>query len=235
MKTQIRLMLLAAAVALTACGPTAKPQDELAPEFEGGGQGDNIGDPLYPGPYGVNKGTVVRNYKFLGLPRASRDMSELKDIQLSDFYNPTGTAVFPEGSPYGAGEPKPLALVIVRSAVWCGPCNIEARDIIPGKRAAVAPQGEFFVVLDETRTVGEVATPHDINEWATNYNLNYPGAIDPSKSMDAITGVGVYPANVLIRTRDMKIVLQNGGAPDEAFWQTFQDVIEGKPVLPGDE
>lgn len=236
MKTPIRLVLLSAAVLAAACGPSKQP-DEKAPEFEGGGQEQNIGDPVYPGPYGIGIGSVIPNYQFQGYPRASLSMKTQEMVQMSDFYNPTGTEVYPEGSPYGAGTPKPLALIIDRSAVWCPPCQQEAATEIPKHRARTAPQGEFLVVLDETSVRGEPSTSADIEYWARYYNLNYPGVVDPAQRLDAIVGVAAYPGNVIVRTRDMKIVKWVAGLPgdSDAFWDVFQDVIDGKPVLPGDE
>lgn len=236
MKIPFRSFTLAAAIALSGCGPEKAPEvpDEVAPEFNGGGQQANIGDPVYPGPYGVGIGSVIPNYQFQGYPRATISSDALQMVQMSDFYNPTGEAVYPEGSPYGAGTKLPRAILITRSAYWCGPCHLEARDVLPAKHAEYAPYGEFLTVLDETEVRGEKAIPLDIERWADLYSLDYPGVIDPAQRLDAIIGIGAYPGNIIVRTKDMKIIAWKVAAPDTAFWQTFKDVIDGKPVLPSD-
>ena len=225
---------------LGACGPqnsTPQNQEEKAPEFQGGGQLGNgeVGDSLYPGPYGIGTGSVVPNYQFYGYPRASLSKAYVDRIELAHFYNPTGTEVYPAGSPYGEGTPKPLAIVLDRSAIWCGPCNIEAAEDIPRNRLKYAPKAEFFVVLDDGPTPGTPATEKQLNAWATKYKLDYPSAIDPNQTLSSIVGIDAYPGNVIVRTRDMKIIDWVAGVPPASFWSTLEKVINGEPVLTGDE
>lgn len=242
MKNAFRLLIPMAVLALVACGaprqnPGTQPEEDvLAPEFEGGGQeGGVVGTDKYPGPYGVGIGSVIPNFQFYGFPRANVDHSQMVLIELADFYNPTGTEVYPEGSPFGAGTPKPLAVVLDRSAVWCGPCNEEAKSMIPAKRAQYAPQGEFFLTLTEGHVQNVAATQTDLTDWSTRYRLDYPGAIDPNSTLSSVVGQDAYPGNVILRTSDMKIVTWVAGGPDAAFWNLFEKVLDGQPVLPGDE
>lgn len=243
MKSAFRLMIPMAVLALAACGTppnkdpgTQPPGDEQAPEFQGGGQeGGQVGEAKYPGPYGVGIGSVIPNYQFYGFPRANVDHSQMVLLEMADFYNPTGTDVYPEGSPYGAGTPKPLAIVLDRSAVWCPPCNQEAATEIPAKRAQYAPKGEFFLTLTEGPEHNVDATQEDLTGWATRYHLNYPGSIDPNSTLAAVVGQDAYPGNVIVRTKDMKIVTWTAGVPQQDFWDLFQKVLDGQPVLPGDQ
>lgn len=249
MLTKSTLLMSLAALAL-ACGP-AKPTDntpppttggdEQAPEFQGGGQQGNVGESLYPGPYGVGVGSVIPNYHFFGYPRPIKDgatsvnPADFQKIQLADFYNPTGTEVYPPGSPYGEGTPKPLALVVARSAVWCGPCQKEAKEDFPEQRALHTPKVEFFVSLDDGATGGTPATQAELNGWVNAFQVNYPAVIDPNGTFGAIVGQAAYPGNVLIRTKDMKIVTWTTGvSPSSPLWQKMQAVVNGEPVLPGD-
>jgi hypothetical protein len=230
--------LLAACVAPEEPPPEAKPQlpDQIAPEFQGGGQiSTDKTIPYAAEPYGVGVGSVVPNYEFLGFPRASLEKSTLKKIMMADFYNPTGTDVWPAGSPYGGGTAKPKALVLDRSAVWCAPCNYEAKNELPGKRLTYGPKGgEFIVFLDDGPTPGTPATQNDILGWVTKYNVDYPAILNPAATLSAIVGVDAYPGHVIVRTRDMKIVKWTAGVPDAAFWTLFDDTLAGKAVLPGD-
>jgi len=222
------------AFGLAACGPQ-KPvgndvEDEKAPEFQGGGQQVKVGEDVYPGPYGLGIGSVVRNYQFYAYPRGELSPPELELIELADFYNPTGAEVYPEGSPYGAGTLKPKALVLDRSAIWCGPCQIEAKTEIPKYRAQFAPAGEFLVVLDDGPTPGTAATAAEVRGWAEYYDNNYPTAIDPNQTLSAIVGKDAYPGNVIIRTKDMKIITWVAGVPGASFWNVFEQVINDQPI-----
>lgn len=182
------------------------------------------------GPFGISKGSTVQNFEFVGFPNSLEDTTEMKPIQLADFYNPTGEAVFPEGSPYGAGTPKPKALLIVVSAVWCGPCNYEADEVLPGLYTKYQPQGgEFFLVLGDGPTPGVPAEAKNLYLWDKKYAVDYPSAIDPSSKLAALFEADAYPANLIIRTKDMKIIDVTSGAPPvgSTFWKTFEKILAG--------
>lgn len=207
---------------------------EVIPEFPTGtGQTSADGGIIYPGPYGVGIGSVIPNYQFLGFPRAQVSRA-LKTIALNDFYNPTGTEVYGAGSPYGAGTKKPKALLLIRSAVWCGPCNQEAAQVFPGKHAKYFPDGDFMECLDDGAKVGTPATTTELNGWVTKYAVNYPAILNPAATLSAVVGVDAYPGHIIVRTKDMKIIKWEAGISNAAFWQLFEDVIAGKPVLPGE-
>ena len=231
------LPLVALALAL-GCSPAATPpppEDQLAPEFQGGGQLLADGGVAYPGPYGVGIGSVIPNFQFMGFPRASTQKSTLMVMQLADLYNPTTHGVYPVGSPYGEGTEMPRAVVIDRSAVWCRPCNDEAKNTIPPKRIQYAPiGGEFLLALDDGPVPGTPAEQADLAAWATKYSLDYPSVLNPNQALSAIVGADAYPGQIIVRTRDMRIVTWVAGGPDAAFWGLFEDTLAGRPVLPGD-
>jgi len=182
------------------------------------------------GPYGISKGSTIQNYEFVGFPNSVADTSAMKTIQLADFYNPTGDAVFPPDSPYGAGEPKPKALLIVVSAVWCSPCNYEADVTLPGLYAKYQPAGgEFFLVLADGPTPGTPAESKNLYLWDKKYEINYPSALDPSSKLAALFEADAFPANMIIRTRDMKIMDVSAGAPPEGstFWKIYEKILAG--------
>jgi hypothetical protein len=221
--------------ALAACG--VPQQEEMkAPDFMGGGQMPSEVTAPYNGPYGVGVGSVIKNYAFYGYGDATVDKTALKQVQLADFYNPTGDGVYPDGSQYGAGKKKPLALVIDRSAVWCNPCNYEAQNELPGKRTMYGPMGgEFVLALDEGGTPGTNPTQMDLTNWVTRYHVNYPATLNPQATLSAIVGIDAYPGHIIVRTKDMKIVKWIAGIPDDSFWQLFEKVLAGQPVLPDDQ
>jgi len=183
-----------------------------------------------PAPYGISKGSTIQNFEFVGYPNSTVDNTEMKNIQLADFYNPTGDAVFPEGSPYGAGTPKPKGLLIVVSAVWCSPCNYEADVTLPALYAKYQPNGgEFFLVLADGPTPGIPAEPKNLYLWDKKYAINYPSALDPSAKLAALFEADAFPANMIVRTSDMKIMDVSAGAPPEGstFWKTYEKILAG--------
>lgn len=204
-------------------------EDELAPEFpEGSGQAAKDAAPYPAGPYGISVGSTIANYKFVGFVNAMTESGAMQAIQLSDFYNPTGTDVFADTVPMLAGQPKPKALLIDVSSVWCGPCNEEADTILPGKYAQYKPMGgEFLLQLADGPTPGEPAIPDDLYKWTLKYDVDYPAAIDPTYKLGALFDADAFPANLIIKTKDMSIVKVISGGPTAAFWSTFEQVLDG--------
>ncbi len=198
---------------------------------------DGTGQPAanaaqYPaGPYGISPGRVIANYQFVGYANAAEHNDTMQPIQLADFYNPSGEEVFPEGSPYGAGEPKPKVLLIDVSSVWCGPCKVEAESVLPRLYEQYQPLGgEFLVQLADGRNPGEPAVPRDLYRWTTQYDVQYPSAIDPSYKLGALFQADAFPANMLVKTKDMTIVEVVSGVPaeDSRFWRTFERIMNGE-------
>lgn len=205
-------------------------QDALPkPSFpEGTGQlpRDEVAYPS--GPFGIGKGSIIANYEFRGFVDSTVFNEDTQVIQLADFYNPTGTDVYPEGSPYGAGTPKPTALLIDVSSSWCGPCQHEADVVLPPKYAEYRPQGgEFLLQLADGPTPGKAATEKNLVSWTTKYDVNYPAAFDPSYKLSALFDADAFPANMIINTRTMEIVAVISGAPDDAFWSKYEKVMNG--------
>jgi hypothetical protein len=226
-------LVLVAAGGLVGCA-----EDEAAPPFpEGSGQAAPDAAAYPGGPYGISIGSTVANYKFIGFANAAVLNNQMQEIKLSDFYNPTGADLYPEGSPYGAGQAKPKALLIDVASVWCGPCNYEAANVLPGLHQQYKPMGgEFLLQLADGPTPGEPAEPTHLSNWTNKYDVDYPAAIDPTYKLGALFEADAFPANMIIRTKDMKIVEVIAGAPEvgSSFWNTYEKVLQDQPVLPGD-
>jgi hypothetical protein len=233
--------LTVAALGLVGCGPQEAP----APAFAAGtGQAKNV--VVYPaGPYGVGIGSVIANYDFVGYVNATADISTMQAIQLADFYNPDGrnpdyqpasaaedTRLFPAGSQYGEGLPKPTALAIDIASVWCGPCNLEAQCELPGLHAKYAPcGGQFLLQLADGPTPGTAALPKHLSTWATKYKENFPTAIDPSSKLMTLAEADAFPANIIVDTTTMTIVEVVAGVPPAAYWAKFQKLL-ADPTCP---
>jgi hypothetical protein len=194
-----------------------------------------------PGPYGTTKGSIVAHYKLNGFQNAQIDHSATQPIQLADFYNPhaddPGYApanaaqddrLFPPGSSYGGGTPKPKALSITISSLWCGACKNEAKTVLPAKYLKYKPLGgEFLVQLDDGPSQGHSAGQQDLLTWTTQFHVNYPATIDPGRQLDALFVADVYPANIIINTRTMKIVQSVPGVPEQSYWTKFEATLAG--------
>jgi hypothetical protein len=66
--------------------------------------------------------------------------------------------------------------------------------------------GIIFSLLEQGENPANAATPADLTTWITQYNINYPMAIDPQENV--VTGVGLqaWPANIILDLSDMKVV-----------------------------
>jgi hypothetical protein len=217
-----------AVMGLVGCGGSEEAEDPIpAPPFpEGTGQ-PSATAALYPGgPYGIKTGSVIYNYQFVGFINAAEYREGMQQIQLADFYNPTGTEVFPADSRYGANAPKPKALLINVSSVWCGPCNYEAAEVLPGEYVKYKPLGgEFLLQLADGPDYNTPAEPSDLDRWTRRYAVDYPATIDPAYKLGKLFSADAFPANMIVRTKDMTIVEVIAGTPDDAFWRKFEGIL----------
>jgi len=217
-------VLAGPALTMSACDDV-----ELRPFPPGQGQDPNASGVPYPsGPYGVAAGSVISNYKFRGLVNPAVDASAFVDMQLSDFYNPTGEDSFAADSAYGE-RPKPRALWLNMSAVWCGPCQQESEEILPEEYATYAPLGaELFVLLADSGTPGDPASDKNLVSWVTKYGTAWPAAIDPSYKLPALFTGSAYPINMVIDTRTMVIVNVIAGIPAQGseFYKELDALLE---------
>jgi hypothetical protein len=196
----------------------------------------------YPtGPYGTTKGSIIAQYQFVGFQNASLHNTATQTIVLADFYNPHADdasyapmnpgqddRLFPVGSYYGSGAPKPRALSISVSSAWCSACKKESKTVLPAKHALYKPRGgEFLTQLNDGPTPGHGAVQADLEGWATKFDIDYPVTIDPGRQLDAIFVAQVYPTNIIINTRTMEIVEVIGGVPGAAYWTKFEATLAG--------
>jgi len=225
-------VLASAVLALTAlgCGEettiNGPGEDVDAPEFaEGEGQ---VADEAlaYPeGPYGIEIDSIVENFQFRGYPAPYADQSEDQTIQLADFYNPTGSDVYPEGSLFGAGNPKPTVLLIAVSAVWCGPCQYENDVVLPVEYAKYKPQGaEFLLNLANYESSGDPAKFSHLKAWTTKYDTQWPAVIDPTLKLTSLFEANAFPQNILIDTTTMQVLEVIAGVAEEG--SPFFDILE---------
>jgi hypothetical protein len=200
--------------------------DNLAPPFpEGQGQAPDPGSPYPSGPYGVAVGDVIQNFAFVGYPNPVEDNQEAVEIELAEFWNPTGTDTYSEESVLGPGELKPTVLVVVVSAVWCGPCQFESAELLPGEHAKYQPRGaEFMLQLADGPSPGSPAEFSNLTTWTTKYKTPFPAVIDPAYKLGSQFPSNAFPANILIDTKTMEVLEIVAGVPEEgsAFFQQLE-------------
>lgn len=225
------------ALGATGCGSDDGPSGSSAgkdgevveaPEFQGGGQAAQAKLEYPAGPYGIDKQSIIENYKFVGYANSMVSIDALQPIELAEFYNPTGDATFGPGSVFGEGNPKPKGLVINVGSVWCPPCNQEAATVLPGEYAHYKPLGgEILFQLADGPTPGTPAKLMHLSSWVKKYQVNYPAVLDPSYRLNELFAENAYPANLMVRTSDMRIVEVVAGIPQAGFWSKFDQLLAG--------
>jgi hypothetical protein len=219
-----RALAVGLLVLVSACKSSAgDPLDPLP------GSGSEVLDQEYPeGPYGTTIGTVIENFPFQGYVDASTGMAEgdRAQISLGDLFNPTGTGTHPEDGPFEPGSPKPRALMINVSAVWCGPCKQEAATILPGEYEHYHPLGlELITVLADSEEVGDPATFDHLDAWCRTFPIAYPAVIDPEYQLGGSFDTSQYPANFIIDTTTMEIVEVVSGIPTDSFFTKLDSIL----------
>lgn len=134
--------------------------------------------------------------------------------------------LYPPGSPYGAGKPKPTALLVDLGSVWCGPCNAEAKDLFPALYAKYKPCGGEFLYQLVEGMVGTAATEANLKTWTKVYKVDYPATIDPGRQLSALYPTGSFPDGAIVDTRTMRVVEIIQGLPTDAFWASYEGLLD---------
>ncbi len=209
-------------VANTGCGGDG----DSGSDFDRGGERPNGSTVVAPGggnvvypdaPYGTVAASVVQNFAFLGwkAPDAVNfEQKALQRVSLADFYDPDGT--------------KGIKLIMLNaSAVWCAVCNAEANDInVRGRYAYYKARGVEFVWTLFEDAQGNPATPQDLANWASTYEVDFPMALDPSLKLGTFFSSDATPMNLLIDARTMRIVDKLLGYNPTTHWQTIDYYID---------
>ena len=179
-------------------------------------------------------------------------------IQAADFFNPDGNGTYAADSPYVKTQSqieetttqfedleelyddfdptaKPKAVTFIVSSVWCGPCNAEAKNVLPHKYAEMrAKGGHIMSILFDSKDPGGPATlDYDLVNWSNAYHPTYTMAIDPGRSIDPISPP-FYPGGIIVDPRTMQVMHIGSltGSNAATFWEIFEQVIAGTYVPP---
>jgi len=196
------------------------------------GSGGTFDEDCPVGAGQVTEGRVIANYEFEGyVDPANRGVGDevRETLSVCDFYNPTGDGVFDEDSPL-AGEPKPKALMINVSAVWCQPCKLEASEILPEEYEIYGPQGlELLMVLADSDSQGVAATVDDLESWVNAFTVHYIGTVDEGRSFTNQFNSGQFPSNLLVDTTTLTVVRSISGLPGDAFFSQLEQLLAAEP------
>jgi hypothetical protein len=174
-------------------------------------------DATYPaGPYGYAMGSVIEDTKFLGKTdpggaAGTADYSGLpmKEVWLHDYHD----------------DPNVKLLVLSGVAGWCRPCNDEQDGFspegritsVPAMQAKYEPMGvRFFEAMIQGFDFQSAAPAmeSDINRWAGEHSLHVGIGLDSEDKIHEYADVSAFPLNMVISTRDMKIVFMQTGETD---------------------
>ncbi|HET9955032.1 MAG TPA: hypothetical protein VFQ61_11035 [Polyangiaceae bacterium] len=195
---------------LSACGSN---RPELPAGFE---LSVGCSAPDYPlGPYGTEPGSVVKNACFPGLrdpARSGRTESELEALSLADFYDPSGERY--------------AVLLLNTAAVWCSACRVEHEDLsgrlanLSGRKLGVL--GALF--QDRDRNPAQFS---DLALWTETFATPFPMALDPSYQLGVYASAETAPLNLVIDTRDMRILQKYIGDQAEVLWPYLDSILPG--------
>ncbi|MHB1845687.1 MAG: TlpA family protein disulfide reductase [Deltaproteobacteria bacterium] len=225
------LLTLAVATSLAACGGNNVGSSTSAGSTGGGttgGAGSTGGDagttatyacpsggPSYPAaPYETNRGGTFPDF-FLGGGYWNPSTTPTPDIPN---FQPTSLMAFHQL--YCSGFK--YALVDI-SAVWCPHCNTEAQELPTQWVPKWLPKGGIvYSVLEEGATPNVPATMADLQSWISQYQTNYPMALDPQENLVTGLSLQAWPANIILDLKTMKVVDAVFGATDQFFTEFDQ-------------
>lgn len=213
-------LALALSLGLAGCSSATPPGTEQDKGLEGEGVGTPTGKETNPDgvPYPTTRigtkpsthkptlqgspGDVMKNFKFYGYPKGDKSQG-LQQVSLADYFDP---------------NTKNYRLIQIQAAaVWCGPCNQEAK-------AAASIAGElkekkvaWLAVLVETAKRGSPSTQGDLDKWLSSYPSDFSHVLDPNNAQFGVFfDAAAVPWNAQLDARTMEILHASTGGPGTA-------------------
>jgi hypothetical protein len=208
-------IVLTLATALAGCG-TNRP--EIPEELLDGSNASSNGD--YPdGPYGVEKGDVVRNAEFRGFRAPlSAPLTEgsLERVSFADYYDPRGRQY--------------ELLLVNTAALWCSVCQSEHRGL-PDRYAEYSGRGLVLLSAlfqDERTNPADFA---DLKLWVERFDVPFPMLLDPDFQLGAYATAETAPLNLLVDARTMTIIEKFIGDSATTLWQLVDDELAQREAM----
>jgi thiol-disulfide isomerase/thioredoxin len=171
---------------------------------------------IYPAPpYGYRAGRVIEDLAFQG--KHDADLSGRVDsndpvttLSLHDYHQ----------------DPNTKLLVIVACAMWCAPCVAEQPSLNTMSTSYEASGVAFLSVILQNPSSGPSTIPN-LNNWGAAKNVPYDLAIDPTELLGPYFPIQAFPMQMLIRTRDMRILWLDNGADPARLQAQIDAALDG--------
>lgn len=223
--------VLALSLAVSACSSEATtPTPEQDKGLEGEGAGTPTGKETNPDGVAYptarigtkasshskktgagNPGDVMKNFKFYGYPRGDKSQG-LQPVSLADYYDPGG---------------KNFRLIHIQAAaVWCGPCNQEAKSAAPLAGEFKEKKIGWITALVETSKRGSPSTQSDLDKWLSSYQSDFSHVLDPNNAqLGVFFDAAAIPWNADLDARTMEILFASTGGASTV--EAVRDDLDG--------
>lgn len=143
-----------------------------------------------------SRGNLIENFKFKGYFNGT----EFKDVQMADFYDPTGS--------------KYKIIHMQAAAVWCSVCEHEMEVKKPVENKLKDQGVAFITVMIEGASENQASVKSDVDLWLNKFKPGYAIVLDPLREKLGVFFDGnSLPWNAYIDARSME-VLQAGVGVD---------------------
>ena len=203
-----------ATAALSSCGTNVPTIPE---EYLTGGCTDCSDDGYPSGPYGTEKGDVIRNIRFpqgwMDPVGESFDEESLRPISLGDFY-----------SPIAGGTTDFKIMLLNSSALWCQACKVEHRTL---SEEFESRRADGFVVVSALfqNAAGDPAVVSDLIAWTSTFESTFPMVLDPESQFGS---ADTAPLNFVIDARTMTVLKVFVGDQAAAMWGFIDQELEAR-------
>jgi len=147
-------------------------------------------------------GNVMKNFKFYGFPKGDKSQG-LQQVSLADYFDP---------------QTKNYRLIHIQAAaVWCGPCNAEAKAAGTLAGELKTKKVAWLTALVESAKQGAPATQSDLDKWLTAYPSDYGHVLDPNNAnFGVFFDAAAIPWNADLDARTMEILYASTGGAGTA-------------------
>src|SRR5262245_25844406 len=159
--------------------------------------------------FGCEVGQLAENKCFRGWrnPAAVGFTGNLESVCLYDFNDPNGTK--------GGIE----LLMVNTSALWCQACKQE-HQTLPERVRERAPHFALVSLLFQDNEQ-RPATADNLALWTSQFDVDFPMALDPEYQMGCYALAQTAPLNLLLDARDKMRILQKWtGNQESVIWPT---------------
>lgn len=115
------------------------------------------------------------------------------------------------------------AVVLVASAMWCGPCQSEAGELASVYRE-YADDGFIVITLLGENTFGQTPSQGDLQDWASSFGIDHPVVADPGFGVASrfVSGGSLYLPSTSLLGEGVEVIKR------DAFVST-NDIVNALP------